>query len=364
MKIQGLFYVKQPLSLWNSYDRKKADDMRNIVAVDVGSCYVKVIEGSEKNGRPFIKKIGYFPNPFSDFRNNLVEREQDVFVKALKKFLHSHGIREKRTVSGLNSGGTIIHYFDIPKLPEAEIKSAVQLELMQVTPGGTKNLEYDYLVLPGREGRKTILFVGCQKDKCEFFTKALHGAGLKPLIMDHDSLAVFNCFNLLNKRETGKVVFILNIGNKTANFVLSEKDGFILIRDIHFGGKNLTGAVAAGMHISMEDAEIYQNKKENKAEVEKIITSSIEELLMELKTSIEYFTSKTGKSPEKLFLTGGASMFPGVQEAVGQNLKIDTSVWNPLEYIANVKMFLAPEELKIKGPMFTVSLGLVIRKIK
>ncbi|MBN1445318.1 MAG: pilus assembly protein PilM [Candidatus Omnitrophica bacterium] len=337
--------------------------MRHIVAVDAGSCYVKVIEGSERGGRLFIKKIGYFPNPFSDFRSSLVEREQDVFVKSLKKFLHDGGIREKRAVSGISGDGAVIHYFDIPKLPESEVKSAVQLELMQVTPGGAKNMEYDYLLLPGKEGGRTVLFAGYQKDKCDFFTAALHRAGLRPLILDHDALAVFNSFSFLNKKQGG-VVFILNIGHKTSNFILSEKGGFALIRDIPFGGRNLTGVVAAGKHISQEEAEIYSNKEENREDVQKILAEGIEELLMEMQASIEYFRAKTGKSPERLFLTGGASVFPGLLETVGQNVKIDAALWNPLENLSEVKTYSLPEEIKKKGIMFAVCLGLVLRKIK
>ncbi len=338
--------------------------MNHLVGVDVGSCYVKVVEGSEKNNRIHIRKIGYFPNPFAEFKKNLVEREQDVFVKTFKEFLHKHGIQGKNAAGNIGGSGAILHYFDIPNLPANEIKPAVQLELMQATPGGIKNLEYDYLLLPGKNGGKTVLFVGYPKDRCEFFTNALHRAGLKPLIIDHDSLAVFNCFTFLNKKQSGPV-FILDIGDKTANFVLAEENnGFILIRDIPFGNGDLTGTIAKQKGISVEEARIYLSKKENTDEVKKILSGDLEDLLSEVTAGMEYFKTRTGKSPERLFLTGGFSTIPGMCESFEQNIKIKTAAWNPLEQMANDKTLLLPEEIKKKGPLFAVSLGLALRKIK
>jgi type IV pilus assembly protein PilM len=336
--------------------------MRYQLGVDVGSCYVKVVEGCERNGRLFIENISHFPNPFPDIRNSLVERDQDAFVKTLREFLHKNGIRERNTISNLSNSGAVIHYFDIPKLPENEIEPAVNLEMMQVVPGGTKNLEYDYTLLPGKNGKKTVLFIGCQKERCEFFTSCLHRAGLKPLIMDHDSLAILNCFNFFNKKPVG-VVFLLNIGHNTTNFALAEKNGFVLVRDIPYGGKSINESVAKEKGISKEDAQIYSSKQENASELRDIVIADLEDLLADVVTGMEYFKNRTGKSPETLFLTGGFSIVPGVTEAFEQRTKIKTLLWNPLEHI-DAKTFLIPEHLKKKGSVFAVALGLVLRKIK
>lgn len=337
--------------------------MKYHLAVDVGSYYVKVVSGYERNDKFIVEKIGYFPNPFPGFRTNLVEREQDVLAKTLKDFLRRQGIREKETVSNVSGAGVTIHYFDVPRLSESEISSAIQLEMMQVTPGGTKNLEYDHLLFPAKNGRNTVLFIGYQKDKCEFFTKTLQRSGLRPLIMDHDALAVLNCFNYFNKKS-GEVVFILNVGHVNTNFTLADsKGGFILVRDIPFGGSNLVDSIAKDRAISREDAEIYSTGMENADEVKKTVSGNLDDIMLEARTGLEFFKTRTGKSPENLFLTGGVSTMPGMCESFEQNLKIKTVLWNPLEQ-ANMKILQLPEDIKKRGHMFTVSLGLALRKIK
>jgi len=333
------------------------------VAIDAGSCYVKVIEGCEKKGKLFIKKIGYFPNPFSSVRNDLVEREQDVFVKTLRIFLKKYGIGANTCVSSISGTGTIIHYFDIPVLPDSEIKSTVNLELMQVTPGGTRNLEYDYLLLPGKNKKNTVLFIGYPKDKCEFYINSLQRSRLKPLLIDHDSLAVLNAFRFLNPGRKKEPTFLFNVGNKNSNFALAEQgNGFVLIRDIPFGGRHITERIAHKKGISLDVAEIYKNKKENHEEVRNIISNDLEDLLGEVSTGVEYFKAKTGCFPPNIFLSGGGSLIPGISEAFQQYLKIDVQMWNPLEQIHKDIAF--SEEIKELGTMFSVAIGLLLRQIQ
>ncbi len=336
--------------------------MKLNTAVDAGSCYIKIIEGCEKKGKLFIRRIGSFANPFTCIRENLVEREQDVFVKSLKSFLKKNSIGSSACISSVSGMGTIIHYFDIPNLPQDEIRPTVNLELMQVTQGGTKNLDYDYLLLPSKNKRNTVLFIGYPKDKCEFYTNSLQRAGLKPLVMDHDSFAILNAFRFIHRDYKKETLFILNIGSRKSNFALQETGGFILIRDIPFGGTNITEIIADRKKISFDVAEIYKNKKENQEEVRKIISEDMEDFLNEVSTGIEYFKVKTEKFPDTLFLTGGASLIPGITDSFSQFLKIDVKVWNPVEELPQKTVL--PEDIRKNGVNFSVAIGLILRKIQ
>lgn len=330
--------------------------------VDIGSYYIKIIEGGKtKNQKLSIRRIGYLPAPSPGLKENLIEREQDVCVKAIKDFLQEHKISTKRGVLGIGGTGTVIHYFDIPELPKEETESAIQLEMMQVVPGGVKNLLYDYTILPGKNNKKTVLLVGAYKEQCEFLISTIQMAGISPLIMDHNGLAVLNSFRFLHKQQED-IISILNIGYKTTNIALAEKDGFVLVRDIPFGGKNITNTIASERKISQEDAEIYGKKEESKEDIKGILSSDISELITEVKRSIDYFRARTEKTPLTLFLTGGGSLFYGLCDAIEKGIDIKTSIWNPIEEV-DTEMPI-PLDIKSKGVMFAVAIGLVLREIK
>ncbi|MCX8082232.1 MAG: pilus assembly protein PilM [bacterium] len=334
--------------------------MKWLLGIDVGSYYVKVSEGCIRNGRIILRRIGYFPSPFTNFKDNLNEREQDVFVKALKNFLSQHTISTKTGILSISGTGTVIHYFNIPDLPPGEIESAVQLEMMQVVPGGIRNLEYDYVFLPNGN-KKTILFIGYHKDKCDFIISTMQMAGIKPLVMDYDGLAILNSFTYLHAEYEG-IIFILNVGYKTTNLVIAEKDKFILVRDLPFGSKNVIDTIALEKNISSEEAEIYIKKGENKNEIKKMIPVVISDLITETRVSIDYFKKITEKTAQSLFLTGGGAFLPGLKESLEKDMNIPTNVWNPLEEIETE--IPIPIDIKETGTIFSISLGLILRKIK
>ena len=336
--------------------------MKTNIAIDVGSSFVKVIEGCEKKGRILIKKVASWPNPYPAIKEELNEREHDSFVKSLKSSLRKASISSKSCISSISGNGTIIHYFDIPNLPENEIKPTVHLEIMQVTSGGTRNFEYDYTIFPEKKNKKTILFIGYPRDKCAFYVKALQRAGLKPLVMDHDSLAVLNAYRFFHREKKPDPLFMLNIGSMHSNFALQEQGGFALIRDIPYGEKHIIRVIAAKKSISEEAAEIYCRRKDNAGDLKSIISDDLTELLDEIKAGTEYFRVKTERYPETLFLTGGGSHLPGIPDALSHSLGIEVMLWNPFEEVS--KKISIPQETRQAGPAFAVAMGLMLRKIQ
>lgn len=253
-------------------------------------------------------------------------------------------------------------------MPEEEIPSAVEMEIRQVLPTGSQDLEADYFFIPAQGGRRTVVFVGCQKELCAFWVEMLQRAGLRPLVMDHDGLAILNCFHFLHEKEEPPFL-ILNIGFRTTNFVLTAgANGFILLRDILFGGQNIAKAIASAKGFSVEDAMIYAKKGENEAEMQTMVVAGIEELIFEITRGITYFKNRTDKFPETLFLTGGIAPLPGVRAALEDGIKIETVLWNPLEEIVKTeKLFFAEdqlpsEEILKNGFLFPVALGLFLRE--
>ncbi|MCK9266862.1 pilus assembly protein PilM [bacterium] len=336
--------------------------MKYKTAIDVGSSYIKVIEGNEKNGKLSIRKIFSCPNPITNIREDLVERDQDSFVKSLKTSLKKNGVKAKHCISSISGTNTIIHYFDIPNLPLSEIRPALNLEIMQVTPGGTNNLEYDYLLIPRKDKSNTVLFVGYPKKKSEFYVTTLQRVGLKPLVVDHDSFAILNSFKYLHKEDLPDPLFILNCGCKKTNLAIAENNGFILVRDIPFGASHITKIIAEKKGFELDFAEIYKTKEENIEDIKSIIMEDLEELLSEVVTGIEFFKARTKKTPKELFLTGGGVKMPGIVGMFQQSLQIDARIWNPIEELSPKIPF--PEDIIKDGTSFSVVLGLILRKLQ
>lgn len=332
--------------------------MKLKLVIDVGAYYIKYIEGVVKRKEFFIRNIGYLTNPVDNIKTTENERDQEKFVNILKTSLNKAGIKSRQTISSISGNDTIIHIFELPEIPEDEIESAVKLEIMQVVPEGIKNLDYDYMIIP-RKGKKEVVFIGYPKNKTTLFIEMLNKCRLNPIIFDHDSLAIHNFIGTYTDEKN--IIFSLNTGHRTTNFLLAEKNGFLLIRDIPYGIFNFISTISNLKNISLNEAEIWFKKEENSDESQKILMENLSDFFTEIKTGIEYFRNKTQKSPEKLFLTGGLALWKNSCELFSKSLGIETQILNPFE---KVKTTPVTVDIKKKGPIFTVAFGLMGREIE
>jgi len=328
------------------------------VVVDVGSFSIKVIEGFERKGKLTIRKIGYFENPVPNFRTNFIESDQKALSNYIRGFLKRYGINARETISSVCGADVIVHYFDIPELSQEEIRSAVQLEALQVIPGGIENLEYDYQVLSSG-GRRTVLLIGYQKEKCNFFVSTLTYSGLKPIVMDVDGLALCNCYYTVSKNPRDAIC-IINVGAQYTNLAIAEKDGCVFVRDIQFGGAKITSAVVKAKSVSPVEAEYYKRDSANARAVSEIVKSESQDMLGEILAGLRYFETRIGKKPSGFLLTGGSALLPGLHDLLEISLGIPGAVWNPLDEIRGSQI---PVDVQASGSMFAVALGLLSRKI-
>ena len=325
------------------------------VGIDIGSKYIKIIEGTGRKGNLYIRKIGLVENPVENFRKLNDEDEIKVLGAFLKDYLKKLNIKGKETICSISGDEIILHYFEVPDIPEEEIKNAVQLEALQVISGSLEDLEYDYVVF-NFKGKKNILFVGYPKEKCEIIVNSLSFSGLKPLVMDIDSLALINCYEHLN-RDKNIPVLILNVGHQYTNLSMRESEGFIFVRDLPFGGKNVTQLISETHQLSFPEAENFKVKKENSQEVKKFVEESSEEMINEVDVGLRYFENRTGLKPQTVLLTGGASFLPGLKELVEDRLKLEVKFWNPLDELDSS----IPYDIKKNGRFFAPCVGLIIR---
>ncbi len=331
--------------------------MKLKLVIDAGSYYIKFIEGWEDRKGFFIKNIGYVANPVENIKDTEDERAKETFVNFIRKTFELKRIKAKQTISSLSGSNIIIHIFEIPNLPEEEIESAVKLEIMQVVPEGIKNLDYDYFVIPQKE-KKEIVFVGYPKNKILSFVEILKNCRLNPIIIDHDCLAIYN---FMQKYEKGKsIIFSLNIGYTTTNFLLAEKNGFILIRDVPYGIRNFISAICENENIPFNEGEIYFKKKENTDTIKEILKNSLSDYFSEIKTGIEYFKNNVNKAPEKVYITGGGALWEGITSLFEEMIEIKAGIFNPFDRIKNIEV---PLDIRRKGTIFTVACGLMGREI-
>lgn len=308
------------------------------ICIDIGTKYIKIIEGYERRERLYITNIEKIDNPVENF-GKIKEDDEEILGNFLKDFLKKNKFKGQIGIAGISSPDLIYHYFELPNLQKEELESAIKLEGVQIIPDFLENYEYDYISFNGNN-KKIITLIACPKNKVDFYTQILLKSKLKPLIIDVNGIAVLNSFLYFNREE--EPICILNIGFSLSNLVIYLKDKFLFLRDIQWGVKN----------VEKKEEEVYNDFS--------FYTNKIGEFSEEIKISLKYFQNKTGETINKIYLTGGGTKIPEMKENIEKNLNIISEYYNPL---LNLSENLIPVDKKEDGMSYTVCTGLLTRKI-
>ncbi len=84
-------------------------------------------------------------------------------------------------------------------------------------------------------------------------------------------------------------------------------------------------------------------------------------LAKEIRTSFDYFESRTVTSVGKMYLSGGGSSFPGMRETLAAILGIEVENWDPLRTIT-LGEGLDPVKVKAVSSQLAVAVGLALRQ--
>jgi len=312
---------------------------KNVVSVDIGSSLIKLVQLSQSRGRIRLDKVGIVDNPASNFRTQGQKISKGAIAQAIKRSLRKSHIKAKDAVSSLNGPSIITQYFKFPPLSAKELKSAVNLEIQRVMLGRLNQVETDFQVLPQSEeknGKQNIFFVAVPKSMVRQRMETLQQAGLNPIAIDTDGLALANCFLRLKNLTLQEDVMVLNLGTRLINLVILGKESLYFIRDIS---------------LSLESPLDLKDK------------GVLGRIIEEIGRSIHYHENRGKKNRvAKIFLSGGNAPSLETSDSFLKDLGLPVEKWNPLEDIEFNPGKVGSGFTESKGYLLAIAIGLGLRE--
>jgi type IV pilus assembly protein PilM len=197
----------------------------------------------------------------------------------------------------------------------------------------------------------------------EYIT-VVQDAGLNPVVVDVDSFALSNQFELNSPGEHDEAVALIDIGASIMKTNVMRAGASIFARDIPFGGNQYTQAIAQRLGITFEQAEAAKLGRDPAVEWNSIVPAVEEvshELSLEVQRTFDYFAS-TAESERisRIVLSGGCAQVPGLNEYLASNWGIPVELARPFDRIAVDD--LQADEVAAAGPALAVAVGLGLRK--
>lgn len=345
---------------------KKTD----VVALDIGSNSVKIIQlAPAKKGWKLVK-LGMSQLPPEAIVDGSIIDSMTV-INAVKELIAQQDIKVKNTVSALTGHSVIIKKVNLPVMSEAELAESIQWEAEQYIPFPITDVNIDFQILgadtEGR-GQMEVMLVAVKKDVINDYTNVIKEAGMIPVIVDVDSFALENMFEVNYPVTPNENIAIINIGATITSINVLRSGITIFTRAIPLGGNQFTEEMQKTLGISFKDAETLKLGGEvsgvDAGNVPEVIERVSGNVALEVKRSIDFFVGGApGMFVSKIYLSGGCAKTKGLPAIIQERAAIPVEVVNPFVNIeCNPKKF-APDYIKDSAPYFGVGVGLAIRKV-
>lgn len=287
-------------------------------------------------------------------------------VPTLKKLSQENDFKKCNvSISGASS---ITRYINFPKMNETELKQALKFEAQKHIPFGINEVDLDSYILKDDlpDGKMLVLLGAAKKELVIQRIKVLDDAGLKPNIIDMDSMAVVNAF-VFNYPEDeyrkNKAIAILNIGAAYTNLSILDVGIPRLSRDIHIAGNNFTNKLMDNFSLDFDAAEKLKinPEKEKLGTVASAIESVLINLSAEVRTSLDYYESQNTSSVNKIFLAGGSCCFAGLKDMLSNFIGVEVEIWDPFRKMS-LPAEIDADKAKSLSVKFGVAVGLALRQ--
>lgn len=344
---------------------------KNAVGIDIGSHSIKVCLLSEGSRGLFLKRFDVTPLPPGSVVDGAVMNFSHVQDK-LKELVAANKIKGKSTTLSVSGHSVIIKKISLPEMTQAELDASIMWEAEQYIPFDIKEVNVDVQILDPKagQGQMDVLLVAAKKDVINDYVSIAVEAGIDPVVMDVDTFAVQNMFELNYGFPPNETIGLINVGSSMININVVSNGVTQFTRDISMGGALLTEEIQRQLNVSYEEAEHYKTGGSESIsssavfkEVQKLADQVSATLVTEIQRSVEFFkATSVGDEISKVYLSGGAAQTPALIRQFEQRLEVPAELVNPFKNIViDTKKFDIALLQKIAPSAGTV-VGLALRR--
>ncbi|MDQ2961778.1 MAG: pilus assembly protein PilM [Pseudomonadota bacterium] len=341
-----------------------------LIGVDISSSALKLVELSE-TGKGAYRLERYAVEPLAkDIVTDGNIANLDQVADALRRAHKRLGSRNRNVALALPAAMVITKKIIVPTgQTEEELELQVETEANQYIPFALDEVNLDFQILgpaPNNPDELEVLIAASRKEKVEDRVAIAEAAGLKPRVMDVESYATEEAFQMIapslpaNGRDQN--IALVDIGAHVMHFYVLRNNQILFSRDQAFGGNQLTQEIQRAFNLSPEEAESAKKSAglpEN-YDVD-VLQPFMETLALEITRALQFFFTSTSYSQvDQVVLAGGCALVPGLDELVAKRAGVNAIVGNPFANMS-VSDRIRPRQLAADAPLLLIGCGLALR---
>jgi type IV pilus assembly protein PilM len=342
--------------------------MAQVVGLDIGTSAVRAAELEFGSGAPVLVAFGQVGLPPGAIVDGEV-KDLSAVSDAIARLWQNGKFQSKSVVVGIAGLRAITRELDLPWVPDEDVDSAVRFQSEEVIPFPPDKTILSAQVLADQtapDGTRTrrVLVAAAHRDLVDGVVAAADKAGLIVEGVDLVSSALVRALgdpSVAAERPEA----IVSIGAGLTVVVVHQHGRPQFVRTIGTGGNAATAAIASALDLPLVDAEgLKRRLGEGSPQVRSAqvaVQPAIEELVGEIRNSVQYFATLPDRMPiARVLLTGGGARLTGLVKDLRAQVRIPVEHVSPLARLDLSRIDLDPEQAASIDPVLATPIGLAL----
>ncbi len=353
------------------------------VGIDIGSNCIKAVE-IVPTGRGWeLANAAVTPCPRDAIKDGVIVNIVDVSHE-IRAMLKDAGIRATGAICGISGSQVIVRQVQFPKMPEAVLRKSIRYEASKYISSSMEDSVVEFEIIGDAEdpNQMNVWLVAAPREMIESRVKTLESAGLEPLVVDVEAFSLIRSLVEFSSsdRYLRQTVALVDLGASHTDVNVVSHGQFALTRNIPIAGDSFTNAIKGLTGATFDEAEKTKIEMTAACPLDqlstgqtdnrnwKVVQPLLDELIRELKRSINYYHSQFPEGNvdafvSKIILTGGTARMPGMGAYISSKLNIGTEIADIFTETAIDAGRVPHEFLDEHGPVLAVATGLALKEL-
>lgn len=337
------------------------------LGIDVGTSNIKLVELKPTESNFVLSTYGIASVSYNlSGKDSLSAIKQTASV--VRELVRRSGATTNKVVASLPNNVVFTSVIELPKIPENELKKAVEFEAKKYVPLPLEEVALSWSNLSDHpqhtadggmaEQKQKILLTAVPSLVIDNYVKMFNEAGLEPQALEIEALALIRSVigSDLNP------ILLIDIGAKGTSVNLVDNGYLRFSKSLSVGGDTITQSLAQSLSVNFARAEQFKKDfgmTQAGAQIPQVIRPVLDMVKNEATQLINLYESQ-GSKMSKIILSGAGSRLPGLVEYFGALGKPITMAqpWSKVSFAENLKPVITP-----LGINLAVALGLAMRPI-
>ncbi len=358
----------------------------SFLGIDIGTSSAKVVQLRASHGAAILETYGeialgpYGGQPIG----KAVKLTPEKTAEALTDLMKEANVTARSGGFSIPFSSSLISVLEFPKVDEGTLKRMVPIEARKYIPVPVSEVTLDWFVIPQDEAEKSafdriqgevpkpkgleVLLVAIHNDAVSGFQTIAETAGIH---VEYYEIEIFGAARSSLSHGIAPVL-VVDIGASTTKMYIVERGIVRLTHLISTGGQQMTETLARSMSWDFEKAERVKRERgledsaaysaDENDRIKSALLSTLSRLFSEVNRVLLSYGQRYNKNVSRVVLCGGGASLPGLAAQAKISLSAEVATADPFARV-EAPAFLA-DVLREIGPGFSVSVGLVLRKLK